>query len=341
MNLEKRIDCFARLGYALDDKTYDEISHLAYQAQAQNAWFSIGKVWVAYSGIRRYLHKDKLISWLQRYDIDGVTPKTVAVIMAGNIPFVGVHDLICVLLAGHKMQIKLSAKDTVLMKEIIRQLVYTNEEWEKQIEIVETIKNFDAVIATGSNNTARHFEYYFSKYPHIIRQSRTSVAVLHGNETQEELAGLGEDVLQYFGMGCRNVSKVYVPTDFDLTVLCGALLSQENVANNNKYKNNYDYNKAIYLVEQIEHYDTGFLLLTENKQLFSPTSVLYYERYASQEDLQQKIDVLSQSLQCITSSQSWFPNSIDLGKAQQPEIYDYADGVDTMQFLTKGIFEKK
>jgi hypothetical protein len=333
MNLTQRIDSFVQLGLQFAQMPEEECENLCRQAAAHNGWFTEASVKLAFAGLQNYLQADKLRAWLQNYDLENIDKKNIAVVMAGNIPMVGIHDFLCVLLAGHHLQAKLSSQDSVLIKEVAKKLIAIQADWENQISFVDRIKDFDAIIATGSDNTAKHFEYYFAKYPHIIRKNRVSVSVLNGKEDTTALLALGQDVLQYYGLGCRNVSKIYVPEGYDLTQVCSAFAPLEKVMDNHRYQNNYDYNKSIYLVNRIPHYDTGFLLLVENEQLFSPTSVLYYERYQNDKDLQQKIGQLANTLQCITADNAWFPKSIPLGKAQQPEVFDYADGVDTIQFL--------
>lgn len=255
--------------------------------------------------------------------------------MAGNIPLVGFHDLLSVLISGHHLAAKLSTQDSVLMKWIIAQLTDLDARWAERIHLVERLNTVDAVIATGSDNTARYFEYYFRAKPHIIRKNRTAVGVVQGSETSEELALLGDDIFSYFGLGCRNVSKIFVPEEFDLRTLPPAWSAYESIVHHHKWANNYEYQKAILLVNQQPFLDTRFIILMESKALVSPISVLYVERYADQADLHNKLAALAEKLQCVVSARGWYKGSFPFGEAQCPALTDYADGVDTLDFLTR------
>ena len=335
MNLQQRIDSFIEVGKRLSTFSQDEKLTLVAQAHNQNSWFDADNVLYALNAVQLYLAPQNLKTWIQKYAIQVVTPKKVGVIMAGNIPLVGFHDFLTVLLAGHSVYAKASSQDSVLIKQIATMLIEMNEEWKERILFVDGIlQNFDAIIATGSNNSARYFEKYFGKHPHIIRKNRTSVAVLSGQETPEQLASLGQDLLLYYGLGCRNVSKVFVPKDYNFIPLLDALQPWEKALNNHRYQNNYDYNKSIYLVNRVPHLDTGFLLVTESTQLVSPISVLYYETYQDEAELEQKLAAIAPDLQCIITILP-LPNKKELGTAQLPMLADYADGVDTMEFLVK------
>jgi hypothetical protein len=332
MNLSERIISFIQLGEKLRNLSQDEKFTIARQAHILNNWFVEDNVIYALDAIAGELTEEKLNQWLSNYDFSKTQPKKVAIIMAGNIPLVGFHDLLCVLLAGHEALIKPSSQDTFLIRLIAKYLTEIDEAWQGKITITtEVLKNFQAVIATGSNNSALYFEYYFRKNPHIIRKNRTSVAIITGNETTEELVRFGEDVFRYYGLGCRNVSKVFVPEGYDFTKMLDNFLPWEKVMDNHKYKNNYDYNKSIYLVNRIAHLDTGYMLLTENQQLISPISVLFCQYYENQTDLAETILSLQSDLQCIVATN--YPDSQPFGKAQQPKLNDYADGIDTMKFL--------
>jgi hypothetical protein len=333
MNLDERISSFIELGKQLKNLPETEKLALAAQAHRLNTWFSTENVLYAFDAIQEYLTKDKLNKWLQNYDFQTVIPKKIGVIMAGNIPMVGFHDFMSVLLAGHILYAKTSSDDNFLIREIARMLIEIDIRWKDKINFITGLmKDFEAIIATGSNNSARYFEQYFGKYPHIIRKNRTSVAVLSGDETTEELASLGNDILRYYGLGCRNVSKIFVPKDYNFIPMLDALMNWEHILDNHRYQNNYDYNKSIYLVNRVVHLDTGFLLLTHSTQLVSPISVLYYENYENLADLEQKLALIHDNLQCITSKIQ-LANKKDLGNAQTPALEDYADGVDTMKFL--------
>jgi hypothetical protein len=257
----------------------------------------------------------------------------VGVIMAGNIPMVGFHDFLSVLISGHILYAKLSSDDTFLIKMLAERLLKLETRFEKNILFMDLLKEADAVIATGSDNTARYFEYYFSKKPHIIRKNRTSLGILTGNETTADFLALGEDIFRYYGLGCRNVSKLMVPDNYSFDEFFKAIESYSYMLDHHKYQNNYDYNKSILLVNQSTHLDNGFLLLSESEQLVSPISVLYYQTYTNAPDLKNKLATIRDKIQVVVSSAGWYPDSIAFGQAQCPAVWDYADGVDTMAFL--------
>ena len=332
MDLNARKNAFLALKTELESLSASAFDDLLRRAAYENAWFTPKNVLSAFEGLLYFLEEKNLESWLNKYPAVQKSKK-VGVVMAGNIPMVGVHDLICVLISGHSLQAKLSSQDTFLMKFVIEKLLKVAPQLAERIEIVEQLKGFDAVIATGSDNTSRYFDYYFAKYPHIIRKNRTAVAVLTGEESTSQLAHLGSDIFTYFGLGCRNVTKLYVPENYNFTAFFEAIESEKEIINHHKYNNNYDYNKSILLVNKINHLDNGFLLLVEKEELFSPISVLHYEKYSNVANLQEKLSNSQQSLQCIVAENEHFTNAIPFGKAQKPRIEDYADGIDTMQFL--------
>ncbi len=333
MNLSERINAFLALGEQLRNLQPAEIEELAYRTLSENPWFTLDNVNFAIRGLINYLEENRFRDWVSKYP-ECIVSKKIAIVMAGNIPMVGVHDLICVLICGHSLQVKLSSQDTFLMKFLIVKLIIIAPELASKIEIVERLKDFDAVIATGSDNTARYFDYYFGKYPNIIRKNRTSVAILNGKESSEQLARLGVDIFTYFGLGCRNVTKIYVPENYDFIHFFESIESYNGIANHYKYANNYDYNKSIYLVNKVPHFDNGFLMLVEKEELFSPISVLHYEKYADLTALETLLKSQEGKIQCIVADKDAFPQYFDFGKAQYPDIQDYADGVDTMSFLT-------
>jgi hypothetical protein len=261
------------------------------------------------------------------------TEKKIGIAMAGNIPLVGFHDLMCVLLSGHQLVAKLSSSDSVLMKFVRDSIISIDSSFADKLLFEERLNGVDAVIATGSDNTSRYFEYYFRNIPHIIRKNRTSCAVIVGEESPEEYSMLGKDIFCYFGLGCRNVSKIFVPENFDFPVMLKSLESFQPIVNHHKYANNYDYQKSILLINQTHHYDNGFLLLTENENLVSPISTVYYQFYKDQNDLSLKLQSMADKIQCIVSAQGWYKQSVPFGEAQFPLVSDYADGVDTMAFL--------
>jgi len=329
MNIEQRINTFSKLGEAIKQniETLKKGRH--------NPWFTEANINYALLEISKSLSKDNLEKWLAMYPNlqDIVEPKRVGVITAGNIPLVGFHDLLCVLMSGNVLWAKLSSKDDFLTQELINLLLEVEPRFAEQIEIREQIKNADAYIATGSDNSARYFEYYFAKFPRIIRKNRSSCAVINGSETSEELGKLGNDVFQYFGLGCRNVSKLFVPKGYNFDKLLGSFQVFAHLGQNNKYANNYDYTKAIYLLNKEPHLDSGFLLLRETDSLVSPTGVLFYEYYENEQGLKKVIQAQKDKIQCIVSNRGEFEDSFPFGEAQKPLVSDYADGEDTMKFL--------
>lgn len=331
-NILKSISPFVSLGKYLLQKQYGEAVTKAY---LHNNWFTPPNITASLEAMaNEYLDEQKLLQWLAQYDAKTPpSPLKVGVVMAGNIPAVGFHDALCVLLSGHHLVAKLSTDDRTLMLFLLEKLVELAPELQSRITLAERLNAADAFIATGSDNTARYFEYYFSKKPHIIRRNRTSIGILTGHETPEELAALGQDILQYFGLGCRNVSKVLVPKDYDFGAFYEAIEPLGDVyVGNHKYFNNYEYNKSVYLINKEPHFDNGFLIARASEALVSPISVLFFEHY--DQDLDQKIAQQSDKIQCMVSSKGWYAGSLPFGKAQTPSLSDYADGVDTMAFLT-------
>ena len=331
MNLQHRIDLLVRLGqYILSaDEQWMDIKE---KASRENGWFIPEFVDIASNNIARsFLQKNILEKWADGYQITAThaNPKTIGLVMAGNIPLVGFHDWMCIFISGHKALIKLSSKDIVLIKHLSEKLNEWNADAATFSEFSEMLKNCDAYIATGSNNSSRYFEYYFKKYPHLIRRNRTSIAILTGNETKEELEQLADDVYLYFGLGCRNVTKIYVPVDYDFVPLLEAFKKYIYLADHHKFKNNYDYNLALHLLNKKYYMTNGAILLIEEPAIFSPISQLNYEFYVDKNDLSGKIPD-TQNLQCTVGK-----GFTDFGKSQSPAITDYADGVDTLQFLTE------
>jgi len=330
MNIKDRIRAFSKLEDEIQQLSADEIDHLASSAHNLNGWFTRESVTQALEGIRYMLDEKKLASWVQAYDLGDVTPRVVGIVMAGNIPLVGFHDLLSVLISGHFAAIKPSSDDHFLTQTIVDWIIEIEPRFKKNIEIREKLTNIDAVIATGSDNTARYFEYYFRDIPNVIRKNRTSVAILTGEESGDELKGLGQDIFSYYGLGCRNVSKVFTPKGYDIREVFPHFEPYQEVINHHKYRNNYDYYKSIYLVNKAPHLDTGFLLVNSTNELVSPISVLFHQAYDSVENLQKILDDQRDKIQCI-AGQGFVP----FGKAQQPELWDYADDVDTLKFLTQ------
>lgn len=334
MTFQQRVGAFAELGHFFEQSIESQDNPIFYKAYTHNPWFTPENIVHSVKAWAHTLTLPKLQEWLSDYIITYKEPKSVAVIMAGNIPLVGFHDLLCVLVSGNKAVVKLSDDDTVLMKWVIDELIRIEPQFGDCITISESRlpKVFDAVIATGSNNSNRYFEYYFREKHALLRGNRNSIAILSGNETPEDFARLGTDLFTYFGLGCRNVSKLYVPKGYDPTPFFEGIESFAGLINHHKYANNYTYHKAIFLMNQTKHLDNNFLLLKEDERIASPLGVLFYEAYENIEDLKQLLESKRSEIQCVVSKTA-FPNALPLGKAQQPDLWDYADGVDTMKFL--------
>ena len=347
MNIVNRINAFAKLGdilrnpdislYHSFNSEITQLHNLVLSSKNYNPWFTPENVKNAISAVGASLKTSNIEKWICTYyknDLDIPKPKTVGVVMAGNIPLVGFHDFISVLMSGHKILAKLSSDDKNLLPLIAKILVKIEPEFANRIEFTsDKLENFDAIIATGSNNTSRYFEYYFGKYPHIIRKNRSGVAVLNGNETSSELHELGKDIFSYFGLGCRNVSKLFVPEGYSFDKFFQSIEGYKNVINHSKYVNNYDYNKSIYLVNKVVHLDNGFLLLKEDIAYSSPISVLYYEEYKDTGVMYNTIQANQEQIQCVVSIDKKITHCIPPGQSQMPELWDYADGVDTIKFI--------
>ncbi|SNT25785.1 Acyl-CoA reductase (LuxC) [Ekhidna lutea] len=329
MKIQDKITAFSQLQKKIGMLTDDELQDLAARAKQKNGWFSYEGVKNALQGISFMLEKSKLEKWAGDYNLNTDSPKIVGIVMAGNIPLVGFHDLLSVLISEHFAAVKPSSDDEFLTRTVIEWITEIEPRFKKNIEIREKLTGIDAVIATGSDNTARYFEYYFKDIPNIIRKNRTSVAILNGEESDEEFKALGDDIFSYFGLGCRNVSKVFTPKGFDIRTAFPHFENYQDIANHNKYRNNYDYYKSIYLVNKTPHLDTGFLLINSTDELVSPISVLFHQEYDSIEKLKTILDDQKDKIQCIVGK-----DYIPFGKAQRPELWDYADDVDTLAFLT-------
>ncbi|UBM59276.1 acyl-CoA reductase [Marinilongibacter aquaticus] len=330
MTRKERIVLLDTFGdFLRDPKNEAELRDWAARAKNENGWFTEDNVLLSLHNIAsNYLDKTALEQF--SINLKEVEPKKIGIVAAGNIPLVGFHDLICVLLTGHKALLKLSSSDSILMRMVIRKLIEMDSRIEEQIEVVERLNAADAYIATGSDNTARYFEYYFSKKPHIIRKNRSSVAVLTGLESNSDLRNLGNDIFQYFGLGCRNVSKLFVPEDYVFDTFFESIEYWNSIKIHHKYNNNYDYNKSIYLINGDHHFDNGFLMLKEDQALVSPLSVVYYERYQSAEDLEAKLKAQEEKIQCVVGQ-----NFTPFGGSQSPKLNDFADGLNTLDFLNE------
>jgi hypothetical protein len=328
MNLQKRIEILYALQKYLsgNDPAWQ---HIKTKASFHNGWFSPEFIELAVQSIcSEFLQKEKLDDWVAHYHLDdNIGGRNIGIVMAGNIPLVGFHDFLSAFISGHKQTIRLSSKDNILLRHLVEKMT----EWEpavnSYISIAELLKGCDAYIATGSNNSARYFEQYFARYPHIIRRNRTSVAVLTGNETSDELEFLSDDVHRYFGLGCRNVTKLFVPPGYDFVPLLRAFDKYKYFADHHKYKNNYDYQLSIALLNNIFYMTNGSILLIENPAIFSAISQLNYSFYEDEKKLLAEL-AGNEDIQCICGH-----SGLAFGQAQCPGLMDYADGVDTMQFL--------
>lgn len=346
MKKEELINAFSQLGkimsnvgqnapwsgydYGLTENELDEINELIARQVFHNGWFTEELVRKSILNLGAWLNREELTAWTANYSFSS-TPKNVAVIMAGNIPMVGFHDFLCVLLSGNKIICKLSSEDKQLLPLFVKHLIQIEPALASYISFSDrNLKGFDAVIATGGNNSLAHFEQYFSKYPHLFRHNRTSLAVLNGQESKEDLSLLGKDILDYFGRGCRNVTHLLLPEGFELNRFFEAIVDQGDLINNKKYGNNYDYNKAIHLMNQAVFLDNNFLLLKESDMLFSPLAMLHYHFYKDERDVPAYLELHKNDIQCIVGN-----NFIPFGKAQCPSLSDYADNVDTMKWLNQ------
>ena len=316
-----------------NDLYFEKFKDLLSLSQSHNCWFTLEQVYFAVESWAKALREDNLNKWLSAYDLSEVKPKTVGLILAGNIPLVGFHDFLSVLITGHKVLVKASSNDQHLLAFLADYLISIEPKLSYYISFTDgKLENFDAIIATGSNNTARYFEFYFKDKPSIIRKNRNSVAVLNGNESHEDLVNLGEDIFRYFGLGCRNVSKLFVPKDYNFDAFFKAIYEYKDVIFYEKYSNNYDYNKAVFLMSNFKLLDNEFLTLKEDTSYASPISSVFYEYYEDIADLQKRLESESDQIQCVVSN-NLIPNSISFGQTQQPKLWDYADNVDTLQFL--------
>ncbi len=351
MTLLQRIEAFTTLGnklssyvnsYKKDKKQIDNTTEyeafvsIVEKVQHHNGWFTQENVIFAMENWGTALTSAGLNTWLKNYTIpDTTAAKTVKIIMAGNIPLVGFHDFISCLITGHNVKVKLSSNDDLLLPYVADLLIEIAPSFKDCISFSDKIdKHFDAVIATGSTNTARYFEYYFSKKPNIIRKNRNSIAVLTGEESNEELAALAEDIFRYYGLGCRSVSKLFVPVAYNFDAFFNAIFIYQDIIKQAKYANNYDYNKAVYLMSEFKLLDNGFLMLKEEEKFGSPIATLFYETYPTSEELAKVINNKKEDIQCIVGRDSAIA-SVNFGETQHPSLSDYADGVDTIEFLLK------
>lgn len=351
MTLTETKNAFIQLGkflsqFALDanhknaevphnDEFYDDFIALIERSKSHNGWYTEEQVYFSVNSWAEALTAENLDKWLAAYDLSNSGGKTVGLILAGNIPLVGFHDFLSVLITGHTALVKMSSNDQHLLPFLAKYLIAVEPDLKERIIFTEgKMENFDAVIATGSNNTARYFEYYFKDKPSIIRKNRNSVAVLTGNETHEELVGLGEDIFRYFGLGCRNVSKLFVPKGYDFKAFFEAMYTYKDVIFYEKYANNYDYNKAVFLMSNFKLLDNEFLTLKEDNAYASPISSVFYEFYDDIDQIKHRLEAEHEQIQCVVGK-NITANTIAFGKTQKPDLWDYADNVDSITFLSK------
>jgi hypothetical protein len=350
MALAERINAFVKLGtflkqfaketpipnnsIPLNDIFFDGMLHQLKLTEENNRWFSKDNLRFAIENWAEALRQENLENWTTNYNFTNVASKKVAIIMAGNIPLVGFHDFLSVLISGHEVLVKQSSNDKHLLPFLAKYLEYVDSSFKGKITITdEKLEGFDAVIATGSNNTARYFEYYFKNKPNIIRKNRNSIAILTGNETEEQLIALSDDIFTYFGLGCRSVSKLFVPKGYNFEAFFKGMYGKSDIMNSAKYANNYDYNKAVYLMSLFDILENGFVMIKEDQQFASPIATVFYEYYDDIDSLSVKLREDAENIQCIVTAVA-MDTKVAFGQTQYPELHDYADGVDTMMFLT-------
>lgn len=348
MDLQQRINAFVKLGDFLsqftnegiqeiedipfNDLFFEGFQHQIKLAHEHNGWFKKDNILFALQGWSTQLNNKQLSQWLDKYKFTKENQKTIAIIMAGNIPLVGFHDFLSVLITGHHVLVKQSSNDKHLLPFLAKYLEHVEPEFKGRIQFTESkFENFDAVIATGSDNTARYFEYYFKDKPSIIRKNRNSVAVLTGTESEDELKALSEDIFRYYGLGCRNVSKLFVPKGYDFDSFFKAMYEWHPIIHENKYANNYDYNKAVYLMSEFKMLENGFLMLKEDESYSSPIATIFFEHYESLKELKEVLLLKKEQIQCVVSN-GFVDDEIKFGQTQSPNLWDYADGVDTISF---------
>jgi hypothetical protein len=350
-SIQNRINAFVKLGAFLSQFSNDKIDKLDHiehnelffdgflhqikLAKEKNSWFTKDNILFSLENWSKALTASNLNEFVKDFDLHSKTPKKVAIIMAGNIPLVGFHDFLSVLISGHAVLVKQSSSDKHLLPFLAKYLEFLEEDFKGKIVFTEEkLTDFDAVIATGSTNTARYFEFYFKGKPNIIRKNRNSVAVITGKETENDFAKLSEDVFQYFGLGCRSVSKLYVPKDFDFDPFFTGMYAKKDFIYNAKYANNYDYNKAVYLMSEFDLLENGFLMIKEDQSYSSPIATVFYEYYENEIDLKIKLHLDREKIQCIVAK-DFLENEVGFGQTQHPKLTDYADGVNTLEFLSK------
>lgn len=349
MTLQERKTAFVALGAFLsqfsaknnkqkegvfhNDSFFDSFIALIELSQSHNGWYTTEQVYFAIQSWADALTENNIEKWVTAYELEEVSSKKVGLILAGNIPLVGFHDFFSVLISGHHAVVKTSSNDQHLLPFLGQYLITVNRDFESVITFIEgKLDHFDAVIATGSNNTARYFEYYFKDKPSIIRKNRNSVAVLDGSESKEQMIALGEDIFRYFGLGCRNVSKIFVPRNYNFDLFFNGMFPYQDVIKYEKYANNYDYNKAVFLMSNFQLLDNEFLIIKEDESYASPISTVFYEFYDDINQIKERLQKDAEQIQCIIS-RDLIENSISFGQTQTPNLWDYADNIDTLTFL--------
>jgi hypothetical protein len=316
-----------------NDIFFDDFQDLIQLSQSHNGWYTPENVYFSVQSWSKALTEENFERWLSNYNFEKVNPKQVGIILAGNIPLVGFHDFLSVLISGHSVLAKTSSNDQKLLPFFVKYLISINPNFENKITFVDgKLENYDAVIATGSNNTARYFDYYFKDKPSIIRKNRNSVAVLDGSESKDQMIALGEDIFRYFGLGCRNVSKIMIPKNYNFDQFFNGIFPYQDIIKYEKYANNYDYNKAVFLMSNFKLLDNEFLTIKEDSSYSSPIASVFYEYYEDLETLKTKLESEKDQIQCIVSN-NLISNSIAFGQTQQPNLWDYADNVDVLAFL--------
>ncbi|MGV8814169.1 MAG: acyl-CoA reductase [Gelidibacter sp.] len=351
MDLQQRINAFVKLGEFIqqfstesfktnenitgNDLFFDGFKHQIKLAHEHNGWFTKENICFSLNGWSKSLTDVSINEWIAKYSFNDITPKKVAIIMAGNIPLVGFHDFLSVLISGHDVVVRQSSNDKHLLPYLAKYLEHIEPAFKGKIKFTEEkLTDFDAVIATGSDNTARYFEHYFKGKPSIIRKNRNSVAILTGEETDEEMKSLSEDIFRYYGLGCRNVSKLFVPNGYNFDAFFKGVYEWHPIINQHKYANNYDYNKAVYIMSEFDLLENGFLMIKEDTSYSSPIATLFYEYYNDINALKQQLKDIENNIQCIVSK-GITDNSVAFGQTQFPQLWNYADNVDTIAFLLK------
>jgi len=341
--LRSRVKSLDQLKNQLLNELEDENSGLRFamlKSEQHNRWFTQLSIRQSIEAIcHQFLDQDKLLAFIEPYSIQEPTsPQKIGLVLAGNLPLVGFHDVLCCLLSMHIPMIKLSSKDKFLIPYFLKEWAKiegsSNDSDSQAFKVVERLAGFDAIIATGSNNSGRYFEFYFGKYPNIIRKNRSSLAILDGSESKEEIQSLAHDCFDYFGLGCRSVSKLYFPRDYSIPSLLDQLEEWKPLMQHHKYKNNYDYNRAILLLNETPHFASDYLMMQENEAISSPVSIIYFEYYDDIDALTQKLQPRKEEIQCLVSKAELKGFQIvQPGQAQKPALDDFADGVDSIEFL--------